>query len=388
MGGPLGKTLDTLIAEFEQNHPGIKITGVSMGNYDALSQKIMAAVMAGDPPTMAQAYENWTTQLMEGNAIVCLDDFVHGPRGLSAEELADFYPIFIEDNSWGGKLYSFPFNKSVPALYYNKDMFKKAGLDPEHFPETWEDFVAAARTLTVDANRDGTPEQWGTAFPVGVWAFGCLLYQNGGAFTDPGEKKATFNGPEGIGALQYLLDQIVTDKVAYLTTGFEHQNGFLSGKVAMIQSSIASSSYMRPAIKFDMGVAPLPCNKRDAVVLAGTNVVIFAKASPEQRQAAWDFLKWFSSPEITARWADGSGYLPLRRSALTLGPMPERLKEHAGWKGVFDQLEHAYFEPRSKAWFDMRSYFEEVLEGALRGKISCREALNRAAERYDRAAAK
>jgi len=384
MGGPLGRTLDSMIQDFNNTHPRIKVTGVSMGNYDALSQKIMASVSAGNPPTLAQAYENWTAQLIESKAIVPIDDFVRGPQGLSKKELRDFFPVMIEDNSWEGKLWSFPFNKSVPVLYYNKDMFRKEGLNPENPPKDWEEFIKIAKKLTKDLNGDGIPEQWGTAFPVSVWTFGCLLFQNGGSFLNEEGTEAAFNRKEGVEALTYWLNQIVKEKVAYLTTGYEHQNEFLVGKVGMIQSSSASYAYMRPAVKFELGIAPLPQNKRKAVILAGTNTVIFSKASSEAKEAAWEFLKWMTSPMNTARWSEGTSYLPLRQSALFSDLMQKRFAEEPNWRAVIEDLDYAFLEPRSTAWFAVRTYFEEVLERVLREKMSPQEALNMVAEKLNK----
>ena len=128
MGGPLGKVLDEMIDEFNSTHPDIEVVSVSMGNYQALSQKIMAAVTADKPPVIAQVYESWTAQLLAAGKIVSIDTFVFGEQGLSKEELEDIFPVFIEDNTFDGQLVTFPFNKSVPAYFYNIDMFKKAGI--------------------------------------------------------------------------------------------------------------------------------------------------------------------------------------------------------------------------------------------------------------------
>ena len=95
MGGESQKTLKTMVDRFESTHANIHIELVGMGNYDALSQKLMGAVAARNPPVIAQMYENWTTQLHAGGELVYLDSFVHGPDGLSAEDLADIYPALL-----------------------------------------------------------------------------------------------------------------------------------------------------------------------------------------------------------------------------------------------------------------------------------------------------
>ncbi|MEW6685210.1 MAG: ABC transporter substrate-binding protein [Candidatus Edwardsbacteria bacterium] len=391
MGGPLGKTLDEMVAEFNKTHPKILLKTVSMGSYTALSQKIMAAVAAGNPPEMAQAYESWTSQLIETASITPIQDFIDGPNGLSKEDLADFWPAMLRDNTFDGKIWSFPFNKSVPVYYYNKRLFRQEGI--EQFPKDWGEFLNAAKRLTKDTNGDGLPEQWGTAFPIGAtWMFQCLLLQNGGKPLSDDGKKTEFNSLEGVEALTYLVDQLHKEKVAYLVTGFEHQNDLLAGKVGMIQSSIASLAYIREALqrskpeeRIEMGLAPLPAQKRKGVVLSGTNVILFSKPPKERQEAAWEFIKWMSLTENTAKWAIGSSYLPLRQSALKTEIFKKYLKENPRLSEVIEQVNYAEPEPQSVIWFNGRTILEEEgLQSALKGIISPQEALNLAAEKINK----
>jgi ABC-type glycerol-3-phosphate transport system substrate-binding protein len=217
-GGPLGESLEGMIADFNASHPDIEVTGVSMGQYAALSQKIMAAIAAGNPPTLAQVYENWTANFIEAGAIVPLEPFIRGPQGFSQEDLNDIYPVFLEGGEFEGQMWTFPFNKGLPALYYNKEMFRRAGLDPESPPRTWEQFREMAMKLTVDEDGDGRPDQWGTSFsiPTAFSMFQQILVQNGGEIMSADGSHFLFNSPEGVAALQYLVDLVEKDGVAYI----------------------------------------------------------------------------------------------------------------------------------------------------------------------------
>ncbi|MBI5805029.1 ABC transporter substrate-binding protein [candidate division TA06 bacterium] len=386
MGGPLGQTLDSLITGFGREHPGQRIKGVSMGSYTALSQKLMASVAAGNQPEMSQSYEAWTTQLLEKGAIKPFGDFIKPGEADDSLLLSDIYPVMLEECSRDGKLVSLPFNKSVPIYYYNKDLFAKAGLNPEKFPENWEQFIAAARKLTIDRDGNGIPEQWGTAFPSGAsWMFQCLLLQNGGDIFGPDSQTAAFDSPQGIEALQYLVDLLYKYKVAYLTTGFEHQNDFLSGRVAMIQSSSASLAYMaQQKIPFNLGIAPLPGKKRKAVVLSGTNVIMFRQPEQKAMERCWDFMNWFLSPAQTARWSANTSYLPVRRSAFKEPVLRNKFAKYPGMEQAYLQLEFAYPEPRQVAWFLGRSIMEEEgLQPALKGVMTPAQALHHAAKRVN-----
>jgi multiple sugar transport system substrate-binding protein len=383
MGGEVGTALEEMVADFNATHPGLPVVPVGMGSYGSLSQKLMAAVAAGDPPVLAQVYESWSAQFMESGAIVPFDTYIHGAGGLGDEELGDIFPVLVEGNTWDGKVVTFPFNKSVPAFFYNRDMFREVGLDPDRFPETWDEFVDAAKRLTRDTNRDGVPEQWGFAMPVNVWIFGCILLGNGGRLLTP-EGAAAFDEPPGVDALERLRRLLKEDGVAYLTTGYQHQDDFLAGKVGMIQSSIASYAFMKSKLTFDLGVAPFPRTRERAVLVYGTNVTLFEESTPDQRAKAWEFVRWFTAPESQARWSRATTYVPVRRTALDLPEMKEWFEEIPGLRATMLQMEDGRLEPRIREWFTGRRLLEdEALEPVLRGAVGPAEGLRQAAEEFD-----
>ena len=377
MGGPLGDALDELVAEFNEAHPGIDIESISMGRYQALSQKIMAAVAAGQPPVLAQAYEAWTGELIENGSAEPLNSYIDGSDGLTREELDDFVPGMLENNSWDGTVYSFPFNKSVRAIYWNKDIFERDGF--ESAPRNWSEYESFARRMTKDTTGDGETDQWGTAGQISAWMFENLLLQNGGRIlTDDGSAVA-FDSPEGVEALEFMV-RLLT-QWGKVTSGYEYQNDFQAGKVAMIEGSTVSLSFMEGKYTFNLAVAPLPEEKGKGCYVAGTNVVIFSDASQAQKDAAWQFIKWFTSTETTARWAARTGYAPVRMSAMESWAMTERFAEIEGLEQVLRQLEFASYEPRSAAWYAGRKHLEEVgVEGALRQRMTPSEALAEAAK--------
>jgi multiple sugar transport system substrate-binding protein len=383
-GGPLGESLEKMIADFNATHPEIQVKGVSMGQYAALSQKIMAAIAAGNPPTLAQVYENWTANFIEAGAIVPLQQFVEGSKGFSQEELADIFDVFLEGGTFDGQLWTFPFNKGIPALYYNKQMFQKAGFDPDRAPETWGEFREMALKLTVDTDGDGKPEQWATSFsiPTIFAMFQLILVQNGGHILSPDGSQFLFNSPTGVEALQYLKDLVEKDKVAYIAPGaYEHQTDFVSQKVAMIQGHIVSRKYMEPQLTFEPGIAPIPRGKKPAVMLTGTNLAIFSKATEEQQQAAWAFVRWLAEVEQQARWSVETSYVPIRRSALDLEVMKAEFARVPGLEAVMRQMDYAVPQPKSAGWYaGRRQLEEEAIEATMRGKKPSKEGLDAVAQ--------
>ena len=126
LGGPLGDALDELVNEFNATHPEIFVKSISMGKYQALSQKLMASIQANTQPDIAQVYESWTSEMISGDVIVSIEDMIAEDPNFGENDLNDIYDVFLKSNTINGKLWSFPFNKSVRVMYYNKDLFKKS----------------------------------------------------------------------------------------------------------------------------------------------------------------------------------------------------------------------------------------------------------------------
>ncbi|HDR00357.1 MAG TPA: ABC transporter substrate-binding protein [candidate division WOR-3 bacterium] len=372
MGGPLGDALNAMIAEFEQEHPAIVIEPVSMGGYSSLSQKLMGAVQVNAPPNIAQMYESWTTQFHQLNRLIPLDSLVRGAEGLTADQLDDFYPAFIEGNSWDGELVTLPFNKSVPVFFYNIELLRKAGYD--EFPGTWSGFRTMVRKLT-DRGRG----IWGTEMGVNQWMFGCMLRQLGGDFLDADDRPA-FNSEAGVRAAQFQYDILARDSSAVFGVGYDPQNDFLTGGIACIWGTSVSWTFMKDQMTFPVGVAPIPqWDDRQEVISFGTNIGLFRTGTEAQVAASWEFVKWFTTPERQAQWAVLTSYVPARRSALDDPRYRRMMDEVPGLRAALDQLEHMSFEPKTEEWFNGRRLLGEALEKIMRGQAGVRTALDEAA---------
>jgi len=376
MGGPLGDVLDGLVEEFNRAHPSWRVQAESMGSYEALKQKLLASIIARNQPDMSQAYEAWISTLLGGEALVDLEEL---DPGFKNTELKDFYPVLIDNSLYQGRLYSLPFNKSVPVIYYNRDMFRRAGLDPEKPPRTWEEFAEYSKKLTRDLDGDGRPDQWGHKFTDHATYFECLLVQNGGRILDPETGEMDFNSPAGAEALQFLVDLVHRDGAAdFYLGGYQHQVDFAAQDTAMIVASCVSRTFMAKQLNFDWAMAPLLERDRPASLVYGTNIVIFSRSSPEKQKVCWEFAKWFTSPEITARWAILTNYVPVRRSALGLPLMQEAIRENPSTAVPIMALEDGFFEPRLTQWLQVRDYLDDAVKEALLQKLTPQQALDKA----------
>ncbi len=369
MGGPIGRRLEEMIADFNKIHPEGEIIGVQMGSYDALAQKLMGAIASNSPPTIAQLYESWTHQFYEANFLEPLQNFIAEDTSFN---LKDFYPVFIEDNTYDSTIVTLPFNKSLPVFYYNKSLFDSLGVD--HFPVNWLEFREVCKKLK-------STKIWPTSWPIDVWYFGSMVYQEGGELYEYNSKKPMFNDTIGVRVLGYIVE-LIQDSLFYLNPGFQRQDEFLSGNVATIPASIVSWAFLKDRTKFEMGVAPFPQGTKNSVIIAGTNIGMFKNATQKQKKLAWEFIRWFLQPENQVRWTKGSYYLPTRRGTTNLPEFQDFLKKNLGYAQIIAQLEFARTEPKAQEWFTGRIYLNEGLEEAMRLQRTPAEALSNAAKRF------
>ena len=384
LSGPLGDVLNEMIMEFNKTHPDIEVIANPISSYNALQQKLSASLQVGKQPDLAQVFESWAAKYQQDEVLVSIDSLLANDPDFTEEELADFYPVFLQSITYQGKKWSFPFNKSVRAYFYNKDAFYRAGLDPNRFPATWAEFEDYCRKLTSPKTKD-RGETYGANFTVNEWQFVNLIHQAGGTIMDENDKPV-LNSPAGLEALNYTLNLVNKEKTAKASKEMDGQNAFLAGTVAMFEGSSVSITWMRQQpINFNIGYAPLPTYKTNKSAISGANIVIFKSGDPKKEKAAWEFIKWFTDTEQTAKWSARTCYMPLRKSAMKSKTIVDFLNTYPQFRGIYAQLDNAVFEPQHPAWFVGRDELKKALEKAKEGMLSPQAALDEAAAKLQEA---
>ncbi|HEX9302147.1 MAG TPA: extracellular solute-binding protein, partial [Casimicrobiaceae bacterium] len=179
VGGPITKIVDGLAADFEKENPGIKLRPIYSGSYQESITKALTAVKSGEPPVTSILLSTDMFTLIDEEAILPFDELIKTPEDQAW--LRSFYPAFMENSQTGGKTWGIPFQRSTIVLYYNKEMFKDAGLDPGRPPATWKEQVDYAQKLT-KRDASGKVTQWGIQIPSSgfpYWLFQALAIENG-----------------------------------------------------------------------------------------------------------------------------------------------------------------------------------------------------------------
>ena len=206
VGGPITKLVDTLAADFEKENPTIKVKPVYAGTYQETLVKLITAHKSGSAPALSVVLSTDMFTLIDDEAIVAFDEFVKTDD--DKKWLQSFFPAFMQNSQTGGKTWGAPFQRSTVVLYWNKDLFKEAGLDPDKAPANWAEQLAFAQKLT-KADAAGGATQWGiqvpsTGFPY--WLFQGFSTQAGAILMNQEGNRTSYDKPEVIEALTYWVD--------------------------------------------------------------------------------------------------------------------------------------------------------------------------------------
>lgn len=377
VGGPITKIVDQMAADFEKENPGIKVKPVYAGTYQETVVKAITAHKAGTPPATAIILSTDMYTLIDEDAIVPFDDFAK-----SADDkkwLASFFPAFMANSQTGGKTWGIPFQRSTIVLYWNKEIFKEAGLDPDKGPATWKEMLELAQKLTV-RDASGNVTRWGVQIPSSgfpYWLFQGLTTPNGVELMNAAGNETYFDKPAVVEALQYWVDLGRKHKVmspGVIEWGTTPKD-FFEKKIAMMWTTTGNLTNVKKNAKFDFGVTMLPASKRRGSPTGGGNFYIFKKASKAEQAAAVKFAKFMTEPERAAQWGMDTGYVAVRPDAWETAKMKAYVKDFPVAAVARDQLQYSVAELSTHENQRVTKALNDGLQAALTGAKSPAEAM-------------
>ncbi|MBI5160277.1 MAG: extracellular solute-binding protein [Micrococcales bacterium] len=301
-----GKKLNKIIDEFNASQSKVTVK-YSVKTWQVIGDSLLPALAAKKAPQIVALPAEQLPVYAGKNAFADLGDYYS-----SSSAAKSIKPEAVTMEEVGGKKYGVPTGFVPLSVVYNKKMFDAAGITS--FPKTWDEWLAAAKKLTVDENGDGTPEQYGLALPDrqtvgnGVWA--SLFYGNGGAIEKNG--KAVLDSAANVETLTYWANAVTKDKISPTgLDGIKSDNLFASGKAAMEVGgpwmvAVAAGN------KIDAGMAAIPAGpKAQAASAIGVSMGITSTATAAEKKAAETFFDYFYSKKVAAEWSLGSGWPPL-----------------------------------------------------------------------------
>ncbi len=390
VGGAVTKTIDSMVADFEKANPDIKVKAVYAGTYQESIVKALTAFKGGTPPTLAVLLSTDLFTLIDENAIVPIDSLAS-----SAEDkkwIDGFYKGFMENSQTEGKTWGIPFQRSTIVMYYNKTLFKEAGLNPEKAPANWNEMVEAAKKLT---KRDaaGNVSQWGVKIPstgFGYWMFQAMTASNDTILMNSAGTKTYFDKPGAVQALQHWVDLTTKDKVmpaGSIEWGTTPKD-FLEQKAAMVWTTTGNLTNIRTNASFPFGVAMLPGIKHPGSPTGGGNFYVFNKTSPAEQQAAMKFIRFATEPARAAQWSIATGYVAPRQDAWDTPEMKKYLQDVPAADVAREQMKYGVAELSTHDNQRVTKALNDNLQAALSGTKTAEAALKdaqREAERILRA---
>jgi sn-glycerol 3-phosphate transport system substrate-binding protein len=386
VGGPITRIIDGYAADFEKENPGVTVKPIYAGTYQETIVKALTAHKAGNPPVTSVLLSTDMFSLIDEEAIVPIDEFTKG----DAEQrwIKSFFPAFMLNSQTGGKTWGVPFQRSTIVLYWNKEAFKEAGLDPDKAPANWAEELAFAEKLT---KRDGSGNttQWGMQIPSSgfpYWLFQGLTTPNDVVLMNQEGDRTFYDRAAVIEALARWADLGRKHKVmapGVVEWGTTPKD-FFERKCAMMWTTTGNLTNVRSNAKFPFGVAMLPANKRRGSPTGGGNFYIFKKASREQQAAAVKFAQWMTSPERAAQWGIETGYVAVRPEAWDTPVMKKYVEGFPSAAVARDQLQHSVAELSTHDNQRVTKALNDGLQAALNGTKTPEQAMRDAQAEAER----
>lgn len=376
--GPNAQLLNQMVLAYNATQSNYTIVPEYKGSYDDLYKANLAAINAGQPVPLSVAYENQVADYYTSNLVVPWDDYINNAQyGLSAADKADFFPAFLElgkFSQFGNKFLTFPFGKSLELMWYNADLLNKAGFAKP--PATWDEFQQQAMKL-------GTGGQKAWEFSADASRFATWVFSRHADLLSADGQKLTINTPEAQASMG-LLSALVQAKVVQTPTGFQSETDFEQQKTSFYQDSSSARSYIladltKANVNFNWTAEMPPVGQSGqdpASDLYGGNVTLF-KTSAEAQRGAWEFMKYFSAGPQTAKWALGTGYMPVRKSATTTEEYKAFLAQNPRNAVAINGLQYAgnKGEPKVAAWQQVRDILLSMMQQVVAGTANYKDAL-------------
>lgn len=354
------------IKEWEGKNPGWKVTPEVVG-WEQCQDKATTLAAAGTPVGMAYVGSRTLKEFAQNDLIV--------PVPMTDEEKKGYYPNIVDTVTFENTQWGVPVAFSTKALYWNKDIFKQAGLDPETPPKTWAEEIADAKQIKEKTGIAGYGLPAKT-FDNTMHQFMHWVYTNNGKVIDG--DKIVVDSPEVLAALQAYKD--ITPYSVEGATAYEQNEIraiFLDGKVGMIQAGSGAAARLKDT-KINWGVAPLPLGpsaKGEGTLLITDSLAVFKGTGVEEKAA--EFAKFITSPGPQGEYElqGGAGLTPLRPSA----KVDEFVKADPSWKPFIDGIAFGGPEPLFTDYKGFQNSIIEMVQSVVTGKAQPADALKKAA---------
>jgi sn-glycerol 3-phosphate transport system substrate-binding protein len=392
MTGVNGELVNKMADEFNQSQKQYKVVPVYKGGYADVMQAAIAAFRAGDPPAIVQIFEVGTATMMAAKGAVKPVYRLMADAGEKFDPKAYLPAVTAYFSTADGKMLSLPFNTSTAILYYNKDAFTKAGLDPSKPPKTWPELFADAKKIRAAGYSCGFTSSWISwiqieqfsawhNLPIGTKA-------NGMEGTDT---VFEFNNPTVVRHIQNLAEAEKDKTFDYGGRTTEPDQKFVSGECGMTLNSSAYYGLAKAGAKFPFGLGELPYypdvkGAPQNSIIGGASLWVMSGKTAKEYKGVAEFLSFLSTTPQQVRWHETTGYLPITKAAYEATRASGFYEKNPGLDLPIIQMTGKPPTENSRGlrfgnFLQIRDIIAEELEGAFSGKETAQQALDNAVRR-------
>ena len=391
MTGGLNDWVIGLANGFNASQKEYKIVPTYKGTYDETMPAAVAAFRAGNAPHILQVYEVGTATMMAAKGAIVPVGKVMADAGYKFDAKAYIPAVVGYYTAPNGQMLSFPLNSSTTVFNYNKDLFKKAGLDPNQPPKTWPEVVLAAAKLKasgVSCPFTTSWQGWTQLESFSTW-HNTEFATKGNGFGGT-SARLNFNSPLHVRHIENLANMAKQGLFVYRGRGNAADAPFYSGECAMATASSSTYASIKKNAKFDFGIAPLPyypdvAGAPQNTVIGGASLWVMAgKKAPEYKGVA-EFFNYLTNAEIQAKSHQTTGYLPITLASFEATEKSGFYKQNPGTDVAVNQMIRKTTDKsrgiRLGNFVQIRAIEDEELEQVWAGKKTAQEALDSAVKR-------
>lgn len=359
LGSVAGETMEEIISDFNSSQDKVIVTGVQQADYNETYQKVQAAVAANKPPAVFIG-----SKIKDMHESDMLEDLT--PYLDERTPLDDYLEVFVKPSQIDGGLYALPAYGTTQVMYYRKDLMEQAGLDPKQVYSSWENIRKASKEIQEKGiTKYGHQVMWGPENLIDI------ARSNGGDIISQDGKTVTINSSEWVDSWEFVRQMIFEDKSTKINSGgqgWEYWYATIDNVMNGLSMGYTGSSGDKGDLDFTkIDSIPQPgLNSNPAKPQAGAHSLLIPKsASEEEKKAAFDWIAYFTSPKVSAKWSMKIGYIPIRKSALEVAEYKAFLEKNPYAKIPYDQALTAspsFVDPTGGQIYDALSIAADKVE--------------------------
>ncbi|MEG0538567.1 MAG: sn-glycerol-3-phosphate ABC transporter substrate-binding protein UgpB [Comamonas sp.] len=384
-----------LAKQFNESQSEFKVVPTFKGVYDESMTAAIAAFRSGNAPHILQVFEVGTATMMASKGATVPVGKIMTDAGAKFDPAAYIPAVAGYYTAPNGQMMSFPFNSSTTIFYYNKDAFKKAGLNPDQAPKTWPEVFAAAKKLKESGHSCPMTlawQGWTQLESFSTWHNVEFATHQNGLGKEGYKARMKVNSPLHVKHIDNLAAAAKAGEFVYKGRASTAQASFTAGECAMIQTSSGFYGDVAKNAKFAYGLAPLPYyddvkGAPQNTVIGGASLWVMAGKKAEEYKGVAKFFEFLSKPEVQAASHQRTGYLPVTMAAFKLTEDAGFYKKNPGTDVAVNQMIRKVTDNsrgiRLGNYVQIRTIEDEELEQVWAGKKNGKEALDSIVKRGD-----